>query len=177
MRQLLLTAVAAVATLVLGAAPTAAGEVEVAGVHLCCNRCGVEAGKILAKVEGVSDAKADRGKKTVSFKAKDEKAAEAGIKALLDGGFFGAAKLDGKEIKAEAPLPKKGEKADEVVVKGVHVCCNACKTAIGKLFKDVKIDYVGDEVQKDVKISGKGLDKAEVLETLRKEGLNGKNEK
>lgn len=177
MRQLLLTAVATVATLALGAAQARAGKVEVKGVHLCCQQCATSIADILKKVEGVADASCDRQAKTVTFTA-DEKAAAAGVKALHEGGFFGAATLDGKEMKVEAAAPKKGEKADEITVKGVHVCCRRCETSINGLFKDAKVEYgPANGKLKDVKITGKGLDKAEVLETLRKEGLNGKIEK
>ena len=72
--------------------------------------------------------------------------------------------------------PKAGEKADDVTVKNVHVCCKQCQNAINDLFKDAKVSYTGTGAQKEVKISGKGLEKAKVLETLQKAGFTGKVE-
>ncbi|HXG08750.1 MAG TPA: heavy metal-associated domain-containing protein [Gemmataceae bacterium] len=173
MRQLFV-AVAAIAGLGLLTGLTQAGKVEVKGAHLCCNQCVKIVGATLAKVDGVSEAKCDRDTRTVTFTAKDSKAATAGVKALFDAGFFGTATEDGKPIKLEEATPRKGERANEVTVKAVHVCCKQCQNAIDALFKDGKVSYEGKGPQRDVKVSGTGLDKAEVLETLRKAGFNGK---
>ena len=109
----------------------------------------------------------------MTFTAKDAKAAEAGVKALFDGGFFGAATDDGKEIKVEVSKAPTG-KADEVTVKAVHVCCGQCQKAITRPVQGRKVTFGEGKPQKDVKISGKGLDKSAVLEALRKAGFNGK---
>jgi copper chaperone CopZ len=170
MRQLFLVA-AALAGVAFGAGQLQAGKVEIKGVHICCPACAKAIGATLKDVEGVSDAKCDQKTKTVTFTTKDEKTTAAALKALMEAGFYGTATEDGKELKSEAPTPKKGEKADEVTVTKVHVCCGACKKAISALFKDAKVDF---PAAGDVKVSGKGLDKAEVLETLRKAGFNGK---
>jgi copper chaperone CopZ len=161
------------AALLLLSSQAFAGKVEVKNVHLCCGSCARAVGTALSKVEGVSEAKCDRPKRTVTFMARDDKAAAAGLKALINNGFYGAATNDGKSLKAAAPTPAKGAKADTVVVKGVHVCCKSCQTAINKIFKDAKVTYTGKKVQKDVTVTGTGLDKAGVLEALRKAGLNG----
>jgi hypothetical protein len=128
----------------------------------------------LAKVDGVSDVACVRKDKIVTFTAKDDKAATAGVKALLEAGYFGTATNEGKEIKVEVATPKKDDKADDVTVKNVHVCCPACKKAISGLFEGSKVDFP-DKGQ--VKISGKDLDKATVLDALRKAGFNGTIEK
>jgi hypothetical protein len=172
MRQLCVATVAAVASLGLWASSARADKVEISGAHICCGQCVKVIGGILKNVAGVSDAACDQGTKTVTFTAKDAKAAEAGIKAVLDGGFFGTVKVDGKEQKAEAV--KKGAKADTVTVKGVHNCCGMCQKALAGLFQGAKVTSEGKGPQKDLKIEGKGLDKGEVLETLRKNGFNGK---
>ena len=70
----------------------------VKGPHICCKQCINVAKKILSKVDGVSDVDPDQKTKTVTFKAKDEAGAKAGYKALLDGGFFGTATYDGKDV-------------------------------------------------------------------------------
>jgi copper chaperone CopZ len=171
MRQLfVMTALVVSLTLANGLAQ--AGKVEVKGPHLCCQQCVKTVGGILAKVDGVSDAKCDTTNKTVTFTAKDAKTAEAAVKALFEAGFFGAATDDGKAIKIE--VGKATGKSDEVTVKAVHVCCGMCQSAIKGLFKDATVSFGEGKPQKDVKISAKGLDKAAVLDILRKAGFNGK---
>jgi len=167
---------AAFAALTLSAGAAQAGKVEVKNVHLCCGSCVKGVAKALAGVEGVTEVKGDQKTKVVSFTTADAKATAAGLKALLEAGYFGVATEDGKEVKLETPAPKPGEKADEVTVKGVHVCCGACQVAVNNLFKDAKVTYAKNAGKTDVKISGKGLEKAAVLETLQKAGFNGKVE-
>src|SRR5262245_50267747 len=121
MRQLFVAAFAAAALLVCGLNAAHAGKVELTGVHVCCNQCVNLAKTVLGKVEGVSDAVADKARKTVSYTAQYDKDAVACIKALADARYFGAATNDGKELKVDRPTPNAGEKADEVTVKGVHV--------------------------------------------------------
>ncbi|MCI0455956.1 MAG: heavy-metal-associated domain-containing protein [Gemmataceae bacterium] len=176
MRQLCVATVAAVALAFLGAGLAQAGKVEVKGVHLCCGQCVKAVAKVLSTAKGVSDAKCDRPSNTVTFTAQDSASAAAAVKALLDEGFFGNASEDGKAIRVEVTSPAKGDKAGEVTVKQVHVCCNQCRKMITALFKDVKVefpDFVASRVLNEVKVTGKDLDKAEVLQTLRKAGFNG----
>ncbi len=174
MRQLFSVVIVGLAGAVLWADDAGGGKVEVKGPHICCGQCVKIATKILNKIEGVSEARADIKGRTVTFTAKDGKAAKAGFKALVDGGFFGAAAVDGKEIKLSLPAPKKGEKADTVAVKDVHVCCGQCQKAINKIFTDSKVSYEGKGPQKTVRIEGTGLDRAEVLDALKKAGFFGK---
>ena len=130
MRQFLVAAVATAAFAGLSLGQARADKVELKGAHLCCGNCVKTAKAVLDKVDGVSDADADKDTKTVTFTAKDDKAAAAGVKALLDAGFFGKAAKDGKDYKIDTPEVKKGTKADAVTVKNVHVCCDSCKDAI-----------------------------------------------
>jgi hypothetical protein len=114
----------------------------------------------------------------VTFKATDEKAAKAGVKALFDGGFFGSATNDGKELKVEVAKAEKGSKADKVTVNGVHACCGLCKKAIKATFPDATaINYEGKGPQFNVTIEGGELYRGTVLEALRKAGFNGSFEK
>src|SRR5262249_47457745 len=106
--------IAAVFSFSFLAARALAEDVEVKGPHICCKQCVKVAVGLLKDVEGVSDAKADVKGKTITFTAKDEKAAQAGVKALVDGGFFGQATCGGKALKIDVPA---GEgKADTVTV-------------------------------------------------------------
>lgn len=101
------------------AAPALAENVEVKGLHICCPLCVKVSVGLLKHIEGISDAKADQESNTVTFTAKDEKAAKAGFKALIDGGLFGEATCGGKALKIDVAA---GEgKADVVLVTKVHV--------------------------------------------------------
>ena len=172
MRKLFLSVVALFA--VVGFA--AASNVEVKGPHICCKQCVNVVGKILEKVEGVSNVNADVKSRTVTFTAKDSAAAKAGFKALVDGGFFGTATEDGKAIALDVATPAKAKAQDVVVVKDVHVCCGLCQKAVNGIFKDAKVSYEGTGAQRTVRIEGANLEPAAVIQALRKGGFNGKIE-
>jgi copper chaperone CopZ len=177
MRQLFTAALSGLAVLFVSTGFAAASNVEVKGPHICCKQCVDVVGKILAKVDGVTEAKADAKTKTVTFTAKDAAAAKAGFKALLDGGFFGTATEDGKEIKIDLPAVAKGEKADAIVVKDVHVCCGLCQKAIKGVFTESKVTFDGSGAQRTVRIEGGNLERSAVIAALRKAGFNGTLEK
>ena len=59
-----------------------AGNVAVKGVHLCCGACVSAVSKALKPVDGVTGIACDRDSKRVTFQARDDKAAQAGIVAL-----------------------------------------------------------------------------------------------
>ncbi len=172
MRQMLALVFAGLVAAVLGA-DQAASTVEVKGPHVCCKQCVRVVGDILAKVDGVSNVKAEAKTKMVTFTAANDQAAKAGVQALIKGGFFGSATQGGKAIAVEAPAAAKGGKTDVVIVKDVHVCCGACQNAINKLFQDAKVSYTGKGPQRTVRIQGTNLDAGEVLEALHKGGFNG----
>ena len=173
MRRLFIAALAAATGLVGGAGSLRADSVEVTGVHLCCPRCVTVAAGAVGKVEGVTDAKADRATKKVTFTAKDEKATKAAQAAFTEAGFYGTFKVDGKELAGEAAPTKKDEKLTEVTVTKAHICCGACKTAAKALFKDSEVSFP-DGMKDVIKVTGKDLSSADILETLHKAGFGGK---
>lgn len=173
MRRLLLAAVVVVA---FGAAPASADEkAEIKGPHICCKNCVKAVEGILAKVDGVSDAKCSIKDKTVTFMAKDKAAAANALDAMIKGGFMGTAKFGDDAITRTAT--KVEGKADEVVVKGVHACCGMCQTAIKGLFPDAKVTIAGTGPQKDVTIVGTDLSFDAVQQALNGKGFSGKVEK
>ncbi len=174
MRSGLVLLSAVVMAVGLSAGALQAGKVEVKGVHLCCGQCVKGVAGALKGVDGVTDAKCDQKGKTVTFTTKDDKTTAAALKALSDAGYFGDATDDGKAVKFD--VAKADGKANDVTIKSVHVCCKQCENAINALFKDSKVSISGDGAKKDVKVSGKDLDKAKVQETLHKAGFNGKVE-
>jgi len=174
MRELTTVLFGGFAALFVSTGFATASGVEVKGPHICCQQCIKVVSAILGKVDGVSDVSSDIKTKSVKFTAKNSTAAQAGFKALLDGGFFGAATEDGKEIKLDIPATKKGEKVDVITVKDVHVCCGQCQKAVNKTFESSKVTYQGTGAQRTVRIEGAGLERSAVLEALRKAGFNGK---
>lgn len=173
MRQSVLAAAVIAAVAAWGAGTAQAGKVEIKGAHVCCPKCVTAITNILKKVDGVSDAVA-KPKGDITFTTTGDKATTAALTALLDGGFIGAATDDGKEVKAELTSPKAGAKAEEVTVTDTHVCCGKCQKAIEVVLPAGAKAEFPDKTT--VKITGKDLDKAEILESLRKAGFNGKVE-
>jgi bacterioferritin-associated ferredoxin len=171
MRSLFVAGLAAVLGLSAGAVSARADEMELTGVHLCCNQCVRVASQVVGKVEGVTDTKGDRNGKKLTFTAKDQKTGQAAQKALADAGFFGILMIGGKEVPAEAAATAKSDKAAELTVSKVHLCCGACKNAAKALFKDSTVDFPGTNT---MKLTGKDLDKSKVLEVLNKAGFGGK---
>jgi copper chaperone CopZ len=176
MRKVFVVAVLILGVGALQAEPAGGKKVEVKGPHLCCKQCVKVVGGILGKVDGVSDAQCDIPNKTITFTAKDADAANKAVKALVDGGFWGSATLDGKDLKLPATTASK-DKTNEVTVLKVHVCCGMCQSAINGLFKDAKVTYSPKGPQKDVTITGTDLTAAGVLEALNKAGFTGTIEK
>jgi copper chaperone CopZ len=177
MRKLFFAMVATIAVAGLCVGRADAGKVEVKGVHICCPACANAIKTTLGKVDGVSGVDAAKGK-PVTFTTTDDKATTAALTALLGAGFFGTATDDGKDVKVETDAPKKGDKADEVTVTGVHICCPACAGAVKTALSKVDgVSAVDAAKGKPVTVKGKDVDKAAVLETLNKAGFNGKIEK
>jgi copper chaperone CopZ len=172
MRAILRT-LAAGLVLASAVSTASADDVKVKGVHLCCGACVSAVDKALKPVEGVSAIAADRDSKLVSFKAADQKAAQAGIDALAKAGFFGTASHGDKALKFPESGAKKGDTADIVTLGGVHLCCGACVTGAKEAVKDVKnvssIDV--DRAAGTVKLTGKSVDVTEAVEALNKAGF------
>jgi periplasmic mercuric ion binding protein len=171
MRQLFVAAVATAALAAFAAAPAHAGKVEVKALHICCGQCEKSITSILGKIDGVTEAKADKATKTATFTTKEDKTTTAALAALIEGGYCGTATDDGKEVKIEVPTAKKGDKADEVTITNIHVCCPQCQNAIKGVFKDAKCAFPD---KTSVKVTGSGIDKGEALEALNKAGFGGK---
>jgi copper chaperone CopZ len=172
MRQLFVAAVLILSVGALNAEVPGGKKVEVKGPHICCKQCVKIVGGLLKKVDGVSDAACDIEAKTITFTAKDADAVAKGVKALVDGGFWGSATLDGAELKLPATKVS-NSKTKEVTVAKVHVCCGMCSSAINALFKDAKVTYSPKGSQKDVTVTGTDLTPAGVLEALNKAGFTG----
>jgi copper chaperone CopZ len=171
MRQLFVVTVVVLAVGVVRAETPGGKTAEVKGPHICCQNCENAVGVILAKVDGISEVKCDRKSKSVTFTAKDAKAANAAWDALYAGGFAGTLTFDGatdaRAVKAT------NDKNDELKFDKVHACCGQCIKALGALFPDAKVSVTGKGAQRLVTISGKDLDAGATLNALNGAGFNG----
>jgi copper chaperone CopZ len=153
-----------------------AGDVQIKGVHLCCGACVTGATAALKPVEGLSAVAIDRDSKSIGFTATDDKAADAGIKALADAGFFGTATHGGKALAFPASGAKDGAAADTVTLTGVHLCCGACVTGAQRAVQGVKgvttIDI--DLKERTVKLVGKEIKETDAVAALAAAGFYGK---
>lgn len=151
-------------------------NVTIRSVHLCCGGCSEGAKGALDGIEGVSDVKADINSKSIVFAAKSEKAAQKGIDALAEHGFFGKAAFGKKDLAFPDAGAKKGEKRDTLTFNGVHLCCGACKKAVHEAL--TKLDGMTsmeiDAASETVKLNGAGMVAVDAVELLQKAGFYGK---
>ena len=150
-----------------------AADVEIKGAHLCCGACTRAVGKVLGRVNGVSDAACDREGKTIKFKATDAKVARQAARRLMNAGFYGQISVDGKAVKLRTRGPKPGEKADSVTLYRLHLCCGGCVKAASKAAKSVNgVESVtADRKKRTLTITGSQFEVAGVIEALNKAGF------
>ena len=175
--QKLLTTSLSVCALLLAVTAVQAGDVTVKGVHLCCPACVKGVAKALGDVDGVSGAACDRADKTVTFSATDDKAAKAGIAALAEAGFHGAASHGDKKLDFPASGAKKGDKADKIVLTNVHLCCGACVKGVSKALEDIKAEAACDRKESTVTLTGSDIDVSAAVAALNKAGYHAKVKK
>jgi periplasmic mercuric ion binding protein len=151
-------------------------DVTVKGVHLCCGSCVDAVNDALDGIDGVSGIACDQNTKVATFKAANDEAAEKGIKALAEAGFFGAAKNGKKDLLFPDAGAKKDVKSAKVKFAGVHLCCRSCVKDAHTALKDVKgvssIDV--DREAGTVTLSGTDIVQTEALAALNKGGFYGK---
>lgn len=171
MKNSVRVSIAAVA-LLFGLSAANAGEVTLKDTHLCCPACVRAVGATLGKVDGVSNASCDRAAKTVTFTAADDKAAKAGIAALVEAGFHGAAAHGDKKIELPGSGAKEGQKADKVDLVGAHLCCGACENAVKKALADLEAEITIDRKARNISLSGSGIDVNAAVAALNKAGFH-----
>lgn len=124
----------AVSMMSLGAVAQAAETATYSGVHLCCGACVRAVQGAVGKVNG-AEAKADADAGTVTITAADAKTLKAAAKAMADAGFHGTA--DKKEFALADDSGAGADKAQRIVLTGVHNCCAGCSSAVEDACKDV----------------------------------------
>jgi copper chaperone CopZ len=165
----------AIAVLMISSTLAQAGECKVEGVHICCRACVVAIGEALTDVEGVSDGAADADAGTVTFQATDAEAANRGLAALGEAGFFGSASHGDDEVAFPASGAEEDEKADSVVISNLHNCCPGCKNAIDAALETVD-GVSGNTWDGDAKlltVTGSDFELTAVIAALNESGFGG----
>jgi periplasmic mercuric ion binding protein len=102
-------------------------ELELTGVHLCCQGCVNAADAALMSVEGV-ESRCDMENGTVSLTAGDDTAARKALDALAAAGFYGRTGNQNLTMKAMSDVPQ--GKVKRLKVSAIHNCCGLCCEAI-----------------------------------------------
>lgn len=163
------------------AAPSSAAQAKlpttatVKGIGICCGRCEQQVEKALSTAAGIGDVQCDVDKRTVTFKAKDGKAANEAWGKLVAVGFWGQFEQDDKSYDGFTTVGNALSlgKFDEIRFKGVHVCCKGCEGAITEALKGTTVSFEGQGTQKTVTVKGKDLDAGEVKSKLMGAGYGG----
>lgn len=109
-------------------------NVELRGVHLCCQGCVNAADAALMSVEGVNS-RCDMDNGTVTFTASDAAAAQKALDALAAAGFHGNTGNNQLAMKAVSGIPQ--GKLKTLKVSGIHNCCGPCCEAIKRAIATV----------------------------------------
>ena len=148
--------------------------VKVSGVHLCCKSCVTGVEKAVGEVPGLTVA-VDKDARTVSLTGPDKATVQKGADALVAAGYFG--KSSDATIRLATDTGAKGKTVQSLKVKGVHLCCPKCVTAVTEALTPVA-GVKGNTATKGAKsfeVTGDFNDK-EVFTALHKAGLAGKTE-
>src|SRR6185312_7884033 len=92
-------------------------EVELTGVHLCCQGCVNAANAALRSVEGVGF-RCDMWNRTVTLTTGDAEAARKALDALAAAGFYGTSDHVNLAMKPVGDVPE--GKVKRVAVSGIH---------------------------------------------------------
>ena len=151
-------------------------DVQVEAIHVCCGSCVDAISDALKGTDGVTNVACDQNTKVASFKASNDEAAEKGIKALSDAGFFGTAKQGKRDLAFPDAGAKKDARSAKIKFSGVHLCCRSCVKDAHTALKDVKgvsSIYVDREAG-TVTLNGSDILHTDALAALNKGGFYGK---
>lgn len=102
-------------------------QVELTGVHLCCQGCVNAANAALRNVEGVNS-RCDMENGTVTFTAGAATAARQALDSLAAAGFCGRTDNQDLAMKPVGEVPH--GKVTRLRISGIHNCCGPCCDAI-----------------------------------------------
>jgi len=155
--------------LALVGAVIAETKIELKKTHICCPACVKAVAKVLDKAGAKGSASSDDG--SITFEAKDDKAAQKVLDDLAAAGFHGD--TGNKDIKIKDDSGVKEGKVESLTLKGAHNCCGMCNTAIKKALKGVKGVESDDAKPKSDTITVKGkFDGKDVVKALNEVGFH-----
>jgi copper chaperone CopZ len=169
MKSILLSIIAVFA---LASVSQADVTVKISDVHLCCGSCVKGAPKAVDTVDGAK-ANIDKDARTIEVTASDAATVQKVADALTKAGYFGT--TTDSSIKIDASTGAKGAKVQTLTIKGVHLCCPKCVTAVHKAVTGVD-GVTGETATKGAEsftVTGDFND-ADVFAALQKIGLTGK---
>lgn len=172
MKTFILSLVAAVSFSLSSFAADATAKLT--DVHLCCKSCVTGVQKAVGKVPGAS-ATVDQEAGEVTITGADTKTVQKAVDSLIEAGYFG--KSSDPSIKITADTGAKGKKVQTLKVKGVHLCCGKCVSAVNKSLASVDGVKANTATKgaESFDVTGDFNDKA-VFDALQKAGLTGKVE-
>lgn len=173
-------AVLAAAGIFLTGMSEPAVTITVKNMHLCCGGCeGAAKGAI--ESGGGKDVMVDRGAKTLTYTAANEKAAQGALDKLAAAGFHGEVdKPFGIKDDSGTVLPPKAKpvKLSSGTFKGAHNCCDACNKALKEAIKSVEGVESDDAASKAPTFTVKGAyDPAALVKAINAAGYHVKLEK
>jgi len=154
----------------LASSAVLAAEVKLEGVHLCCGKCVKSASQSLTGVAGVSAVRVNKDDETVTFQAADEAAAQRGLTALADAGFYGETATPSPDFKVDAKRT-----ANEIHISRLHLCCGGCVHAAEDAVKTLP-GFKGVSTQSKqgtMTVTGEKLSYAAILKALHEAGMHG----
>lgn len=101
-------------------------QIQLKGVHLCCDLCAEAVTRAVQSVPGASCAFDQES--NVLLTAHDDETAQKALDAIADAGLHGETDHDRLAMKDEPGLPS--GKVRKVTVSGIHNCCTPCYDAI-----------------------------------------------
>ena len=110
-------------------------QVNLAGVHLCCQGCTDAVNNAIMSVDGIHS-RCDMEHGTVTFTAYDASAARKALAALAAAGFYGTS--DDPQLKMVPVNDVPRGKVHRLIVSSIHNCCDLCFEAIQEAIATVE---------------------------------------
>jgi len=110
-------------------------QVQLSGVHLCCQGCVNAVESAMKNVEG-AESQCDMENGTVTLMANDDTAVQKALDAIAAAGFYGSS-TGNKQLTMKAVSSIPHGKVKRLNVSGIHNCCDLCCEAIEKAIATV----------------------------------------
>ena len=145
---------------------------KISDVHLCCKGCVTGVEKAVGAVPGAT-VSVDKDAGTVALTGADTATVQKAADALVAAGYFGT--ISDSKIKLDDSTGARGQKVQSLQVKGVHLCCGKCVSAVDEALNSVSgvKGHTAVKGAKTFEVTG-DFDDKQVFSALHKAGLAGK---